>query len=185
MRKVTRTQKKSYSEPVSTISRELDRNKGKKGCRHKNAQGMARHRIAVKAAKRRKFTDKMWKLFKAKLREGWTPQMIVGRCRRDGIPKDMLKTCTLDCTDAGFARHGSTQMGGRRSVRAFSRKAIEIVRGRAAEDVRPYHVTDQALRRSCRLSIEAKGKGLDFRVFGGGNGYFAHWVCCQGTGVLR
>ena len=34
-------------------SRELDRNKGKKGYRHKKAQGMARHRIAVKAAKRR------------------------------------------------------------------------------------------------------------------------------------
>lgn len=34
---------------------------------------MARHRIAVKAAKRRKFTDKMWEVFKAKLREGWTP----------------------------------------------------------------------------------------------------------------
>ena len=72
MRKVTRTQKKSYSEPVSTISRELDRNKGKKGYRHKKAQGMAQHRIAVKAAKRRKFTDKMWEAFKAKLREGWT-----------------------------------------------------------------------------------------------------------------
>ena len=50
--------------------------------------------------------------------------------------------------------------------RAFSRKAIEIVRGRAAEDVRPYHVAGQALRRSCRSSVEAKWKGLDFRVFG-------------------
>ena len=38
---------------VSTISRELDRNKGKKGYRHKKAQSMAQHRIAVKAAKRR------------------------------------------------------------------------------------------------------------------------------------
>lgn len=57
---------------VSTSSRELDRNKGKKGYRHKKAQGMAQHRIAVKAAKRRKFTDKMWEVFKAKLREGWT-----------------------------------------------------------------------------------------------------------------
>ena len=50
---VTRTQKKSYSEPVSTISCELDRNKGKKGYRHKKAQGMAQHRITAKAAKRR------------------------------------------------------------------------------------------------------------------------------------
>lgn len=32
---------------VSTISRELDRNKGKKGYRHKKVQGMARHRIAL------------------------------------------------------------------------------------------------------------------------------------------
>ena len=37
---------------VSTISRGLDRNKGKKGCRHKKAQGMAQHRIAVKAARK-------------------------------------------------------------------------------------------------------------------------------------
>ena len=77
---------------VSTITRELDRNKSKKGYRHKRAQGMAQHRIAVKAAKRRKFTDKMWKLFKAKLREGWTPQMVVGRCRRDGIPMVCVET---------------------------------------------------------------------------------------------
>lgn len=77
---------------VSTISRELDRNKGKKGYRHKKAQGMARHRIAVKAAKRRKFTDKMWKLFKEKLWEGWTPQMVVGRCRRDSIPMVCVET---------------------------------------------------------------------------------------------
>ncbi|MDY5596768.1 MAG: hypothetical protein SPG40_04640 [Kiritimatiellia bacterium] len=42
--------------PVSTISRELDWNKGKKRYRHKKAQGMAQHRIAAKAAKRRGFT---------------------------------------------------------------------------------------------------------------------------------
>lgn len=77
---------------VSTISRELDRNKGKKGYRHKKAQGMAQHRIAVKAAKRRKFTDKMWKLFKEKPWEGWTPQMVVGRCSRDGIPMVCVET---------------------------------------------------------------------------------------------
>ena len=53
---------------------------------------MAQHRIAVKAAKRRKFTDKMWKLFKEKLWEGWTPQMVVGRCRRDGIPMVRVET---------------------------------------------------------------------------------------------
>ena len=53
---------------------------------------MAQHRITAKAAKRRKFTDKMWKLFKEKLREGWTPQMVVGRYRRDGIPMVCVET---------------------------------------------------------------------------------------------
>ena len=98
---------------VSTISRELDRNKGKKGCRHKKAQGMAQHRIAVKAAKRRKFTDKMWKLFKEKPWEGWTPQMVVGRCRRDGIP--MVCVETLYQEDAARFRGGwtSTSVPGR------------------------------------------------------------------------
>ena len=34
--------------------------KGKKGYRHKKAQGIARSRVAAKAAKRRKFTPEMW-----------------------------------------------------------------------------------------------------------------------------
>ena len=72
---------------VSTISRELDRNKGKKGCRHKKAQGMAQHRIAVKAAKRRKFTPEMWDYAITHLRDdGWTFEQSCGRARRDGIP---------------------------------------------------------------------------------------------------
>ena len=34
----------------------------------------------------------MWKFFKEKLWEGWTPQMVVGRCRRDGIPMVCVET---------------------------------------------------------------------------------------------
>ena len=37
----------------STVAKEIKRNKGKKGCRNKKAQGMARSRVAAKAAKRR------------------------------------------------------------------------------------------------------------------------------------
>ena len=70
----------------STICRELKRNKSKKGYRYKKAQGKADHRAAVKAAKRRKFTNKMWRYAKEKLELGWTPEQIAGRARRDGIP---------------------------------------------------------------------------------------------------
>ena len=34
--------------------------KGKKGYRHRKANGQARSRVAAKAAKRRKFTPEMW-----------------------------------------------------------------------------------------------------------------------------
>ena len=66
----------------STICRELNRNKSKKGYRYKKAQAKADHRAAVKAAKRRKFTNEMWRYAKEKLELGWTPEQIAGRARR-------------------------------------------------------------------------------------------------------
>ena len=71
----------------STVSKEIKRNKGKRGYRHKKAQGMARSRVAAKAAKRRKFTPEMWDYAITHLREdGWTFEQSCGRARRDGIP---------------------------------------------------------------------------------------------------
>lgn len=69
-----------------TVSRELSRNRGRRGYRYKKAQGKADHRVAVKAARRRKFTDKMWEHAREKLWLGWTPEQISGRARRDGMP---------------------------------------------------------------------------------------------------
>jgi IS30 family transposase len=69
-----------------TVSRELSRNVSKKGYRHKKAQGKADHRAAVKAAKRRKLTNKMWECAKEKMWLGWTPEQIAGRAKRDGVP---------------------------------------------------------------------------------------------------
>ena len=70
----------------ATICRELKRNKSRKGYRYKKAQGKADHRAAVKATKRRKFTNEMWRYAKEKLGLGWTPEQIAWRARRDGIP---------------------------------------------------------------------------------------------------
>ena len=70
----------------STIGRELKRNKSKKGYRAKKADGMARHSMLEKAAKRRKMTETMWREVKALLELGWTPEMICQKARRDGKP---------------------------------------------------------------------------------------------------
>ena len=76
----------------ATIGRELKRNLSKKGYRHKKAQGKADHRAAVKAAKRRRFTEGMWELAKDRLAKGWTFEQIYGRCRRDGVPMVCAET---------------------------------------------------------------------------------------------
>ena len=67
--------------------------KGKKGCRHRKANGQARSRVAAKAAKRRKFTPEMWDYAITHLRDdGWTFEQSCGRARRDGIPMACKET---------------------------------------------------------------------------------------------
>lgn len=70
----------------ATVSRELSRNKSKKGYRPKKAQAKADWRMRVKAQARRKMTSEMWEFIKEKMFDGWTPEQISGRCKRDGVP---------------------------------------------------------------------------------------------------
>lgn len=51
----------------TTVWRKPRRNLGKKGCRHRKAQGKANHRATVKAAKKRRSAPEMWALVKARL----------------------------------------------------------------------------------------------------------------------
>ena len=76
-----------------TVSRELSRNKSKKGYRHKKAQSKANFRARVKASQRRRFEEKMWDFAVEKLRAGWTFEQISGRAKRDG--KKMVSKETL------------------------------------------------------------------------------------------
>ena len=61
----------------STISRELSRNKGLRGYRHKQAQAKAdeRRRTARKAIK---MTDEVVDLIEKQLREQWSPEQVSG-----------------------------------------------------------------------------------------------------------
>ena len=68
----------------SSISRELARNTGQRGYRPKQA-----HRLAQERALRpgpRRFTEDVRLDAVARLREGWTPEIISGRARLEGRP---------------------------------------------------------------------------------------------------
>jgi IS30 family transposase len=68
----------------STISRELKRNKGRRGYRPKQAERKAQQRWAS-ASKAIKLTPKLGKWISAKLRKDWSPEQISGRLNREGL----------------------------------------------------------------------------------------------------
>jgi len=67
----------------STISRELMRNQGARGYRHKQADGKARLR-RFESRKRIKFTEELQRKVEKHLREDWSPEQVSGYLRKTG-----------------------------------------------------------------------------------------------------
>ena len=74
----------------STISRELQRNRGKRGYRPKQA-----HQFALQRRKkaRKRITADIWGLVEAKLRQDWSPEQIAGRFKEEGIAISHEHSC--------------------------------------------------------------------------------------------
>lgn len=70
----------------STISREVKRNKGLKGYRHKQANRLAKERHETKS-KAVKLTDEIKALIRACLDHDWSPEQIAGRFEQEGVIK--------------------------------------------------------------------------------------------------
>ena len=67
----------------STVSREVRRNRGRRGYRPKQAHEMALKRRKEKA--QTKIGSETWGLVEAKLLEDWSPEQISGRLKTEGI----------------------------------------------------------------------------------------------------
>ena len=77
----------------STVARELQRNACGWGTyRNEYAQRVTARRAAAKAAKRRKFTEEMWRWAMERLALGWSFAAIVGRARLEGVPMVCAET---------------------------------------------------------------------------------------------
>jgi len=67
----------------STISREIKRNKGRRGYRHKQAQYKATHRRKIASSKPRKMTPELTVYVDLKMREKqWSPEQISGYLKK-------------------------------------------------------------------------------------------------------
>jgi IS30 family transposase len=69
---------------VSTISREIAGNIGKRGYRHKQANRKAEERHKEKR-KAFKLTEEVKMLIAVYLKEGWSPEQIAGRLEKEGV----------------------------------------------------------------------------------------------------
>ncbi|MEE9494599.1 MAG: IS30 family transposase, partial [Gammaproteobacteria bacterium] len=70
----------------STIYREVSRNKGLKGYRHKQADRLAKQRHETKP-KAIKLTDEIKELIQVGLDQDWSPEQMAGRFEKEGIIK--------------------------------------------------------------------------------------------------
>lgn len=70
----------------TTIWREVRRNDGDRGYRHKQAQGKASSRRSTASSVPRKMTPARWRMVAGRLAQGWSPDQIAGRLRKEGMP---------------------------------------------------------------------------------------------------
>jgi IS30 family transposase len=77
---------KALGRSQSTLSREISRNTGQRGYRHKQAHGLAeqRHKNKPKAVK---LTDEIKQLIEGCLKQDWSPEQIAGRLEKEGMIK--------------------------------------------------------------------------------------------------
>lgn len=69
----------------TTISRELNRNQGKKGYRIQQADARALERRYIASSQPKSMTPKNIQVIKQKLKEGWSPDQISGRLKLNDI----------------------------------------------------------------------------------------------------
>jgi len=67
----------------STVSRELKRNKGKRGYREKQAHQFA---LARRVKAKPKIKLETWQMVEGKIRQEWSPEQISGWLKREGLP---------------------------------------------------------------------------------------------------
>ena len=77
---------KRLGKHISSVYRELSRNKRQKGYRPKKAHELATSRQATKPRRRVYFTETIRLQVETWLRQDFSPEQIVGRAKREGIP---------------------------------------------------------------------------------------------------
>lgn len=128
----------------SAIGREIKRNSGERGYRHKQAHSNAQER--AKRSGPRRFTPEVIAYVEVRLRRGWTPEAISGRAKHEGVScvgKDRIYQHVYDDANCGGDLWENLPRSGRkrrrRAPRSDRRKRGKIPNQRMIDE-RPAEV---------------------------------------------
>ena len=133
----------------STVSREVKRNKGKRGYRYKQADEFAKHRRAEASLTPRKITPEHWARIEHLLvHEHWSPEQIAGRLRREGAvsisPKWIYDYIWADKADGGTLYKSLRRRGKKPNRRGRDGSGRGVIPGRVDISKRPTEVEDKS-----------------------------------------
>ncbi|MXW44079.1 MAG: IS30 family transposase, partial [Candidatus Dadabacteria bacterium] len=144
LRKIARILGRSHS----TISREIRRNKGNRGYRHKQADQFAKRRRREASSVPRKMTQEHWAMVENRLvNKHWNPDQISGRFHRDGVVSVSAKwiyNYIWEDRKAGGVLHKSLRRRGKKpNRRGRDGSGRGVIPGRVDISKRPAEVEDK------------------------------------------
>lgn len=144
LRKIARTLERSHG----TISREIRRNKGNRGYRHKQADQYAKRRRREASAVPRKMTSERWEMVEDRLvNKHWSPDQISGRLHRDGMvsvsAKWIYKHIWADRKAGGTLYKSLRRRGKKPNRRGRGTSGRGVIPGRVDISKRPVEAEDK------------------------------------------
>ena len=133
----------------TTISREVKRNKAKRGYRHKQAEEFAKRRRKEASSVPRKMTEELWTKVKNLLvEEHWSPDQIAGRLRLERVvsvsAKWIYNYIWADRADGGTLFRNLRRRGKKPNRRGRDGSGRGVIPGRVDISERPGEVEEKS-----------------------------------------
>ena len=133
----------------STISREVKRNRAKKGYRHKQAEEFAKRRRREASSVPRKMTEELWAMVSSLLvKQHWSPEQIAGRLSLEGVvsvsAKWIYKRIWEDRATGGTLFQNLRRRGKKPNRRGRDGAGRGVIPGRVDISERPQEVEEKS-----------------------------------------
>jgi IS30 family transposase len=172
----------------SAVSKELKRNKGKRGHQYKQAHQKATQRKKAKNSRERLIQGEIKEVVEKRLKRKHSPEQISGKLKIHGIQvsHETICTCIVEDKAVGGNLYKQLRINGKRRYRQRAKAGrVGKIIGRVGLDQRP-KIVDQRRRFGdweVDLIEGIKGSGFLLRVCMSGKAVWANWCIFRPKGL--